>query len=396
MSYRLNMGTHDQEETKSMLDATTKMNASASAMKCVDNVIEFIEEERTDKRGWYKLKNVDYILAISNASDSIEVLSVGFIMTSFYDAENMADGGSRALSAVEKEALSASVFTGMLIGGLACGALSDQIGRKPCLTGSLFICSLAGMLSAFAPNVWFLAVMRVFVGLGVGGTVPSVFTLAAELAAAKSRGAILSLIASFWMVGSIYAALTAWVTLGEDLNGERILKTTTWRSYALISAIPSFVSCFLTYVYMPESPRYLVKKGEFGRAALELHKLLHTEGLVSSEERKMMTQHELPSTSKGNRNLSSTSCETELRILPERIISTADDNMGQGSNAAESAHVLDGEQDRRTVKGSGHNEFFQTVNMETQDLAGLQMPSLNSRNALLYLPSLRFTLFSCV
>jgi hypothetical protein len=76
------------------------MNSSASAMKCVDNVIESIEAEKTDNRGWYKLKNVDYILAISNASDSIEVLSVGFIMTSFYDADNMADSGSRALSAV--------------------------------------------------------------------------------------------------------------------------------------------------------------------------------------------------------------------------------------------------------------------------------------------------------
>ena len=64
-------------------------------MKCVDNVIESIEAEKTDNRGWYKLKNVDYyILPIRNASDSIEVLSVGCRTTSFYDAENMADGGS--------------------------------------------------------------------------------------------------------------------------------------------------------------------------------------------------------------------------------------------------------------------------------------------------------------
>ena len=101
-----------------------------------------------------------------------------------------------------------------------------------------------------------------------------------------------------------------------------------------------------------------------------------------------MTQHELPSKSKGNRHLSSTSCETEMQILPEHVISIAD-NMGQESNAAESAHVCDGKHDCRTVKGSGHNEFFQMVNMETQDLAGLQMSSLNSRNALLYFPSFR-------
>jgi MFS transporter, VNT family, synaptic vesicle glycoprotein 2 len=87
------------------------------------------------------------------------------------------------------------VFIGMLFGGLLCGVLSDRIGRKPCLQYSLFINAVASLASAFAPSIPLLILCRVVGGIGIGGSVPSVFTLGAELFPSPIRGKLLSIIA---------------------------------------------------------------------------------------------------------------------------------------------------------------------------------------------------------
>lgn len=63
------------------------------------------------------------------------------------------------------------------------------------------------------------------------------------------------------MVGSIFAAASAWVLLGNGYNGERITPQGTWRHYALVAAVPAAVTLVLAILYVPESPRFLVKAG---------------------------------------------------------------------------------------------------------------------------------------
>lgn len=55
---------------------------------------------------------------------------------------------------------------GMLIGGVCGGWLSDQMGRRRTLLGSLFLNGAAGILSAAAPTLGWLALFRVLAGLG--------------------------------------------------------------------------------------------------------------------------------------------------------------------------------------------------------------------------------------
>jgi MFS transporter, putative metabolite:H+ symporter len=86
----------------------------------------------------------------------------------------------------------------MLFGGLLCGLLSDRIGRKPCLQYSLLLNAIAGVASAGAPDINWLIVFRVIGGIGIGGSVPSVFTLGAEIFPADIRGKLLSVVA--WLV----------------------------------------------------------------------------------------------------------------------------------------------------------------------------------------------------
>jgi VNT family MFS transporter (synaptic vesicle glycoprotein 2) len=52
---------------------------------------------------------------------------------------------------------------------------------------------------------------RYLIGLGIGGSVPIVFSLGAEFFPTEVRGRHLSVIASFWMVGALFTAGAAWV-----------------------------------------------------------------------------------------------------------------------------------------------------------------------------------------
>jgi MFS family permease len=55
---------------------------------------------------------------------------------------------------------------------------------------------------------------RVIGGIGVGGSIPAVFTLYTEYLPPKGRGMLLSIVASFWTVGTVYTAGTFY---GRDL-----------------------------------------------------------------------------------------------------------------------------------------------------------------------------------
>ena len=110
------------------------------------------------------------VLALGNAADAIEIMCIGFIMTEIPN-----------ITTQQKEYLSAAVFLGMLFGGIICGSLSDYVGRRPCLLYSLGLNALAGYASACAPNVTTLIACRVIGGLGIGGSVPAVFSLGAEM-----------------------------------------------------------------------------------------------------------------------------------------------------------------------------------------------------------------------
>jgi MFS family permease len=193
---------------------------------------------------------VSLCLAMGNVADAVEIMCVGFIMTEI-----------SYLSSLNKELLSAAVFMGMLIGGAAGGYISDYLGRRSCLLYSLGLNAVAGFFSSFSTNIELLIIFRLIAGLGIGGSVPIVFSLGAEIFPMSSRGRYLLVIASAWMVGAVFAALAAWLMLGTDINGHKILPGLNWRYYAAICSIPAFIAFFLCYAYVPESPRYLLRRG---------------------------------------------------------------------------------------------------------------------------------------
>ena len=233
------------------------------------------------------------ILGLGNLSDAVEVLSIGYILTAYESQEGA------TISSYWKGFLAAAVFAGMLVGGIVCGLVSDVIGRRPCLLVCLALNSIAAFGSAFSPNLVVLILFRILAGLGVGGSVPSVFTMATEVMPLKLRGFFTVIVAWFWTLGAILTASIAWYVLGHLQS--------SWRVFAGICSVPAlctFLLCLSSW--MPESPRYYFIKKKYRQAGNVLISIGTRSGMQYSEIQQHVHQFSIE-------------CEEDDKILSEMV-----------------------------------------------------------------------------
>ena len=167
---------------------------------------------------------------------------------------------------VRQEALITTVvFLGLLVGSPVVGWISDKYGRRLGLILSCSWITVTGILSALAPNFYWLIIFRFLVGLGIAGE-PQAITYFAEFLPNQSRGRCLVLAAVFFVLGGSLAVLLAIA----------ILVPYGWRWWLGACAVPSliFVVFCLVFGYwlewLPRSPRYDVITGHAENASRTL------------------------------------------------------------------------------------------------------------------------------
>ena len=159
--------------------------------------------------------------------DAMDLLLFAFAVGSIAEVFNLSPEAVGGLFSVT---LFASAF-----GGALFGVISDYIGRVRALTYTILLYSFFTGLSAFSPNIIFLLVCRVFLGLGIGGEWASGEVLVAEAWPKQHRGKVIGMVQSGWAVGYTLAALLATLILPYfDVN-------LGWRILFLIGITPAFL-----------------------------------------------------------------------------------------------------------------------------------------------------------
>lgn len=194
-------------------------------------------------------------------ADAMQVLSIGFSAPSI--AKTFGISVPQALQT------GTFFFVGMLAGAFFFGRLADRIGRRPVLMTAVVIDAICGVASAFAPDLTWLLVLRLFTGIGVGGTLPVDYTMMAEFLPRDRRGRWLVLLESFWALGTLCLALLALAALSY---GDQ-----AWRAIFLVTAIPALVGVVLRF-YIPESPMFLNRNGKPHAARAVLQRVADANG----------------------------------------------------------------------------------------------------------------------
>ncbi len=169
-----------------------------------------------------------------------------------------------ALDAISEGWLVSSGLVGCIIGVLIAGILSDRIGRKKTITIAAWMFLLSAAGCAWASGIPMLVFFRIIGGIGVGmASVVSPMYIT-EFAAARSRGQMVAYYQLAITIGIVLAyASNAWLT---GIEVPFFTTAEVWRPMFLAMALPSLLYLILL-IKVPESPRWLMKKGQPQKAA---------------------------------------------------------------------------------------------------------------------------------
>ena len=162
-------------------------------------------------------------------------------------------------------ALMAAALLGSLLGGAIGGWLVDRFGRRALLLPNILLYIVGAVLSAASPDLPLLWMGRFAVGLAVGMDYPLVATVIAEYSETERRGNHFATANIAWYLGALASTIVGLVLLFSVGVG-------AWRRMLLAAALPALGLLWLRRD-IPESPRWLARKGETVKAHSALLRL---------------------------------------------------------------------------------------------------------------------------
>ena len=171
--------------------------------------------------------------------------------------------GSFALGFVVSIAL-----VGSAIGAWFAGYFADRYGRQPVMLLAALLFMLSAIGQAFPFGVPDLVIWRFIGGAGIGVASVMAPMYIAEIAPAQMRGKMASLQQFAIVIGIFATGLINWVILnaaGGKATNDWLFGLPAWQWMFLSMTIPAAIYGLLA-LRLPESPRFLIQRGEYDEA----------------------------------------------------------------------------------------------------------------------------------
>lgn len=156
--------------------------------------------------------------------------------------------------------ITSAVMFGAIFGGAVAGQLSDRFGRRKMILVSAVVFAVFAIFSMVAPNNGsiYLIVVRTLLGLAVGAASALVPAYMSEMAPANARGSLSGLNQTMIVSGMLLSYIMDFLLKG-------LPKFWGWRIMLGLAAVPALI-LLVGVLRLPESPRFLIKKGKEAEA----------------------------------------------------------------------------------------------------------------------------------
>jgi len=164
-------------------------------------------------------------------------------------------------SVLARTAVLAVWLSGILLGALAGGRLTDRFGRRRLFVATLLWYAGFTVLTGLAPTLGVVYVLRFLAALGVGAEYAIINAAIAEFMPARVRGRANAVVMNFWPVGAVLASLLAYLlldTLALDAGS-------SWRYMFVLGGLLALIVLVFRR-RIPESPRWLATRGRHAEA----------------------------------------------------------------------------------------------------------------------------------
>jgi MFS transporter, putative metabolite:H+ symporter len=180
------------------------------------------------------------------------------------------------LAEFQQSMLAVSSTLGVVCGLLPSGIIADKFGRRNVVIWGIAFFSIVTLIGAFVGNWWELCIVRFVAGIGEGAVIPMPYLLLSEFVQAKRRAVSVGysngVLTAAYLVPSL-AAVWAIHTFPTDFS---------WRVPFILGALPLLLIVPLI-LWLPESPRYLLKVGQQEKVRKLVEKLERQAGLPHDE-----------------------------------------------------------------------------------------------------------------
>ncbi|KAL5726575.1 Sugar transporter [Ranunculus cassubicifolius] len=156
---------------------------------------------------------------------------------------------------------------GGVVGFALGGWISDKFGRKPTFVVANFLIFFGALLMSLAPGLWLVIIGRLVAGTGAGLTSMNVPLYISEACPPRMRGTLTILNDVMIVVGQLMAYNANFIAAErEDISA-------IWRWLFVFEAATAIFQCTYWMVTLPESPRWLYRKGKKEDAVNVLNKM---------------------------------------------------------------------------------------------------------------------------
>lgn len=182
-------------------------------------------------------------------ADGFDVASVGYVAPLLIK--------QWALHPSELAPVFGAGLLGLCIGSFLFGPMADRIGRKRVILISMLVFGLCSLACAAAPSLRWLVLLRFATGMGLGGALPTMITLATEFAPERNRSLLVTLMLTGFSLGLALGGLVA----------ARLIPDFGWKGVFVFGGI--FPLCLLpvALVWLPESLKFMTGKPRFAAEA---------------------------------------------------------------------------------------------------------------------------------
>ncbi|CAL1701815.1 unnamed protein product [Somion occarium] len=192
-----------------------------------------------------------------------DILLMDDFLLRFAQCSTPGDVGTCNFSIVREGLIVALLSIGTLIGALLGARVADVLGRRRAMSAECVIFIVGVIVQITAEHAWAqFAVGRLISGLGVGALSAAVPMYQAETAPPQIRGTLTATYQLFITFGILVAYCISIGTRNVSGSG-------SWRIVVGIGILWALI-LGIGILFMPESPRWLAKKGRFEEAKVAL------------------------------------------------------------------------------------------------------------------------------